>query len=254
MKLWPATALFLASVGAFGQEAEEIVHPTLDQIETLVYRERFAEALRPLEQVAPTERSAKWETLVEKAALGHVRTLMREAPAGADGVADQLTKDFPHLQKSQELATLTAEVARMNAEVCLENAASGFECVERAYERVKGTGRPPDYYLSFAALVDRRVCAGAAVPFLELAELAVAPGKTAVSKGCRSSVAQKILGRAFALPAGEPKERALKLAEGPCRATATALLAKRRPSTPHLQDTFCRLKKTACRNVGSLKR
>ncbi len=244
-----ARYLFLLLFGALAgppvlatNEAEQPVHPSLDQIEALVHREQFAEALLPLANVPSVERSPRWTALVERAAVGHLRTMMRENSAGADAVGEVLLKDYPPLGASPDFLTVYARVVRTNAEACLDGTPDGYPCAERAYRMVRPTSREPGYYLELADLFAKRVSVAVAIPFLQLSEernRATGNDPAAKLKGCRSDVARRVLQRGFALPPGEPKSAVLAIAGTYCRKTSDTLLGVLNRHHPHVKQVFC---------------
>ncbi len=236
-----------SAIALAANEAEQPVRISLDQIEAMVYREQFAEALLPLANVATGERSPRWNKLIERAAAGHLRTMMREASAGGDAVGEVLLKDYPHLASYEDFQSVYTQLVRRNAEACLDRGADGYDCASTAHRMLQNTSREAGYYLEFADLFDKRVSVAVAAPFLQLSEeknRAVAPSPAAKLKGCKSDTARRILTRGFSLPPGEPKTTVLAVAETYCRETAKKILTGLDAKLLHVKQTLCAFSET----------
>ncbi len=245
MKLvrWILLILTLSLVSS-AEEGGEVVQPSLERLEVMIHREQFAQALQPLKSVESSARDARWEGLVEKAAIGELQTLLREAPVGVDTTAIQLLIDFPKLSKSAEFLKLKREAIRANGEACLDSALDGFDCAQKVFQKINGGAETILFYAQIAELFSYRVNVAAAIPFLQLAQKkGLEEGAQKMRGRCHLPLeSQKLLFKALSLPDGEVKQMAIQLASGPCASEMKPMIQQaKKNNDPHLRRAVCEI-------------
>lgn len=141
----------------------------MDELEMLVAKKDFAEALLRLPHVPSSDRGSKWEGLVEKAALAYVADLTEESPSNAMLVVDEMHKTFPHLTRSLVFEKEKNRVAFKGFDACYRgDPADAPECQKRFLEFVKKGRNVPELAFEAGKLVAAASTAANAYPFFKL--------------------------------------------------------------------------------------
>lgn len=145
--------LLLADRGAGAEEAP----PTMDELDLLAAKKEWSQVLIQLPGVSPADRGPKWETLVEKAAIGHLSATAKESPSNAIQIADDLLKNFPQLFRSQEFEREKNRIAVAGFEQCYASPGDREECSRRLREYIRRSRDPVDLTIQAAKMVAKRV-------------------------------------------------------------------------------------------------
>ncbi|MBK8012625.1 MAG: hypothetical protein IPK13_14840 [Deltaproteobacteria bacterium] len=132
---------------------------TAADIQALVNEENWTEVLEHLSDIPPTKRDASWKTALEKAAVGHLTSVLASDQGYSSlGTADVLIGRYAALKKSQAFMKLRQDSGLKYFEQCFNNRYSGPECAEGLISFVKTD--PTNDELAFRAGQMARMGAG----------------------------------------------------------------------------------------------
>ncbi len=161
-----------ASFGAFAGHAANAKESTysMADLQALEKKGAWEELLGHAEDVAPTQRGATWEKLVEKAAIGYMQQLTTNT-AAFEGVftSQSLLKRYPHLLKSQEFMTKRGEAGKAASEICLRESYRGQHCIDMMKDFLKTSNTGADVGFAFGKITRRNQNHYVAVPFFKWA-------------------------------------------------------------------------------------
>lgn len=158
-----------ASFAASGSKAKEGTYSMAD-LQALERKGSWEELLGHAEDVAPAQRSAAWEKMIEKAAIGYMTNLTKDSAAYEGAFSSQsLVKRYPHLAKSQEFMAKRGEAGKNAADICLRDSHRGTRCIEMMKEFLKVEGTTPEVGFAFGKVTRKNQNHYVAVPFFKWA-------------------------------------------------------------------------------------
>lgn len=137
-KLIFALCLFLSPVLA------EETHYSAEEIEGLAAKNAWSDAMLRLPEVATGERGKGWDSLVERVAVGYLRTLSDEDPNNAMAIMDTLPQTYPSLQRSGKYRDAVESVAYTGFKSCFLQKESQAECTKNVKDYVTKHVNAPD--------------------------------------------------------------------------------------------------------------
>jgi hypothetical protein len=143
---------------------------SIADLQALERKGAWEELLQHAEDVPPAQRSAAWEGLVTKAAIGYIESLATKT-AAYEGVftSQALLKRYPHLLKSQEFMAKRGDAAKIAAEQCLSNAYRGQRCIDMMKDFLKTSNTGAEVGFEFGKITRRNQNHYVAVPFFKWA-------------------------------------------------------------------------------------
>jgi hypothetical protein len=143
---------------------------SMTDLQALEKKGSWEELLGHAEDVAPAQRSAAWEKMVEKAAIGYLEQLSGVAAAyDAVFTSQSLAKRYPHLLKSQDFMTKRGEAGKKASENCLRDAYRGQHCVDMMKDFLKTSNTAPEVGFAFGKIARKTQNHYVAVPFFKWA-------------------------------------------------------------------------------------
>jgi hypothetical protein len=142
---------------------------TLADLRALAQRTSWAELVDHLEDIAPSERDAEWNALVEATALGALAQRANHSPAEGLAAAHTLFERYPLLKESKDFMRKRAAIGLQAFERCFEQDVSGELCAPHLKPFVRAD--PSDHELAFrlGKLVPARAHGFHAVPAFAIA-------------------------------------------------------------------------------------
>lgn len=175
---------------------------TMEDLRALGESQGWSELIEHAEDVRPSERKKEWQALLNRAAIGHIDSLLEQKRAQeAYGATEQLITRFVILKQSKPFMNKRGEAGLASLGECLANAHSGVRCLEQleAFTQVD----PNNAELAFAAgklVVERGRMYPPAAPYFARAF----EDKAVRAKGCKDPSVKSSVLRAL----GEPPEYA----------------------------------------------
>lgn len=147
---------------------------TMDDLRALAESGSWAELLEHAEDVRPSERKAEWKGLLEKAAVGHIDSLLTQQKAGeALGASDAVRSRFGVLKDSKAFAEKRGAAGLAVHATCMDDAYGAGRCVDSLIAFVEAEGNPPGLSrLAGKLLVERGRMRAPAAPFFARAAAA----------------------------------------------------------------------------------
>ncbi len=167
MKLNMKWILFLGLAWA-SDPTIEVGGATLDDLDLLARQKAWSQLIIRMKEVPPADRTARWEALVEKAALGHIASLVVEAGSDIDATATTLLDEFPSLRRSRKYLDQRREVTLAAFRKCYDNPFLEDECGGRLLEFSKREIADIPLVRRVAAVMVERESPAAAWPLLKL--------------------------------------------------------------------------------------
>lgn len=130
--------LLLLSLFAYAEEVEV----TAQDIENLAAKKTWNEAMMKLEEVPAAERGKGWEALVEKVAVGYLKSIADEALSNAMQIASSLPETHTSLKKSKKYADTVETIAYTGFSECFKQKESEAECTRNLREYVEKNVQP----------------------------------------------------------------------------------------------------------------
>ncbi len=139
-------------------------------LQALEKKGAWEELLEHAEDIAPTQRTASWEKIVERAAIGYLAQLTTDT-AAFEGVftSQQLLKRYPHLLRSQAFMDKRGQAGTIAAERCLREAYRGDHCIDMMKDFLKTSTTAADVGFSFGKITRKNQNHYVAVPFFKWA-------------------------------------------------------------------------------------
>jgi hypothetical protein len=214
---------------------------TLTELEEMALQKSWGELQLRLDEIPPADRGTRWESLVEKAAVGR----LAEADALAEGAADTLALDleskFPLLLKKQGYLENRSQIALKAFDRCYARYGMTEECTERIVTFATAPPRSPEFAWKGAQLIAKRSkTASDAMPLMQLA-------MTEETK--KTICASEPFSRAAlaALETGKVPDRAIatEMIQSKCWASVQPAFEKalRKDRNPAFLDTACPIAK-----------
>ena len=147
----------------------------LAQLEALAAAENWHELGQHLTEVKPTERDARWNALVEQAALGELTPLAAPSSGSPDerlAAIERYYPAFPSLRGSQKFAALRASIGLDAFARCFDDAHQGDQlqkCRDRLDRFVHTAPMSADLARDAGTLVVHKLNHGNAAPFFAMA-------------------------------------------------------------------------------------
>jgi Caspase domain len=147
----------------------------LAQLEALAAAESWHELGAHLTEVKPTERDARWNALVEQAALGELTPLAAPSSGSPDerlAAIERYYPAFPSLRGSQKFAALRSSIGLDAFARCFDDAQQGAElqkCRDRLDRFVHTPPMSAELARDAGALVVHKLNHGNAAPFFAMA-------------------------------------------------------------------------------------
>lgn len=159
----------LAPLDTSRAKAKERSYSMAD-LQALQKKGAWEELLGHAEDVAPTQRGAAWEALVEKAAIGYMEQLATNT-AAFEGVftSQRLLKRYPHLLASQAFMTKRGEAGKTASEICLRESYRGQHCIDMMKDFLETSNTSPEVGFAFGKITRRNQNHYVAVPFFKWA-------------------------------------------------------------------------------------
>lgn len=149
------------------EETAEPEHFMVEQLEGMADRGEWNELVLNLEGVIPTQRNARWETLVERASLGYLKTLQGQGNA-ADKISDSLLNRFPFLGRSAPFSRARLDAKLGSLDLCYQRPKDDPTCGPRLLDFARENRKESVWVRQAAELVARRQNAVAAMPYFRL--------------------------------------------------------------------------------------
>jgi hypothetical protein len=153
----------LASSAAADQDKKY----SIADLKTLVDQQAWAEAVAHLADISPTERTADWQDLAGKTAVGYVGTGKNAFDKLGDMV--ELEEQFPTVLKNAKYAALRIEVAPDGFADCFAKSRRGKMCFDYAVKFVDADPTNGKLALSIAKIARRGMHASDAIPLFKRA-------------------------------------------------------------------------------------
>lgn len=161
MRLWSAYILSLTiACFALGVTESPI---SMDELDLLLAKREWSQVLLHLPGVRSADRGPKWDALVEKAAIGHLKVTSEESPSNAISITDDLLKAFPALFRSQGFEQEKNRIAILGFEACYGSRDDTEECGRRLREYIRRARDPIDLTIQAARMVARKLGAAHSV-------------------------------------------------------------------------------------------
>lgn len=179
----------------------------LADLDALAKQSSWQELLDHAEDIAPSQRTAKWSELVETAAVGVLAGLDTDKVAFTGlGTADDLTRRYPLLKKSKAFMTKRADVGLRAFTRCFELTRRDNTATKACADRLAGfaDGDPDNVDVSrrAIALIDANIHYRTAAAFSIYYRLI---GKTKGAKECSNDAAKWSVIEALALDKSDPR-------------------------------------------------
>ena len=107
---------------------------TLADLKTLVSQKSFKEAVGHLDDVAPSERNADWQTVAADAAAGYIGGLSNDNLVTKVVEIERLDGEYPTILKSTKYTKVRGEIGLKAYKGCFENEYWIDECLDHAYK------------------------------------------------------------------------------------------------------------------------
>ncbi len=144
----------------------EVRPMTFEELDALGRQEAWSELVLHLKDVPPDGRNARWDSLVEKAALGHLDIIVQGAPAEGDSTAKALLSEFPSLRRSRKFLEKRRDATFGALRKCYENPFIEDECGGRLLDFVKSDAFDSKLVRQAAGIAAEKESTEAALPFL----------------------------------------------------------------------------------------
>ena len=128
------------AVGALAEEARF----TAEEIEGLAAKSAWAEAILHMPEVATGDRGANWDELVERVAVGYLRSIAEEDPSNAMAMVDTLPQTYPSLRRSEKYRDAAEAIAYSGFKACFAQKEGQAECAKNLKEYFGRTVGTPD--------------------------------------------------------------------------------------------------------------
>ncbi len=116
--------------------AEEPVRVTMLELQGMVSKQRWAEALLRVQDIVVGQRDESWKKLVTRVAIGHLSQLAAEASPGRDLVAVELGRRYPFLTRSTDFMRRRNDAIVSGYRDCVALDAKEIYCPARLAERL----------------------------------------------------------------------------------------------------------------------
>jgi len=131
MKLLTLCLILFSSLAG----AEEAQY-TAEEIEGLAVKGSWSEAILHLPDVTTGDRGKNWEALVEKVAVGYLKSLNEESPSNAMTMVETLPQTYPSLRRSAKYRDTVDAIAYSGFKTCFSQKEGQPECFKRMKEHV----------------------------------------------------------------------------------------------------------------------
>jgi len=107
--------------------AEEEIY-TVEDIEGFAAKKEWNEAMLRMPEIPAAGRGKNWDTLVEKVAIGYVRSIAEVSPNNVLGELEKLPQTYPSLQRSKKFKDTAEGSAYAGFKSCFVQVESHPEC------------------------------------------------------------------------------------------------------------------------------
>jgi len=170
---------------------------SMADLEILDKQEAWDELGRHLDDVPPTKRDARWQTILERTAVGSL-VLRAAQPVLAYQVAEQLTKRFPTVKRSKDFMARRTTVGLAGLEACLQR--NTEDCGARFLDYVDAD--PTNQPLAVKAGIQ---LAGSTKPAVAVAFFKRGLAGRKNAKECADKAVDRAVRAALELPADNPR-------------------------------------------------
>lgn len=209
-------------------------------LQALEKKQQYLELLQHVEDVAPASRTAGWNQLLERAAIGVLGSLSAETDGyrafEAMGMAESLLQRYTELAQSKDFMAARGRAGTAMFDRCFEMSYSGEECVSMARDFIAVAGTDAATKLAIAKVVRRNQQSQFAVPFFRAAV------RGAEASACGDEDLALAVTAGLALPPDYPEAQgAREVAQDACfaqlRPTLVETLA--RDDSSYFRDNTC---------------
>lgn len=167
MRLLLAASL-VTSIALCGVVRAEQKKYTLKDLAALEQSKSWSELIEHLEDVPPAKRKDAWKGIVERAAIGYMKSQKVDRnPLGALIGADHFTKRYPWLRSYKRFMAIRADLGLKGFKDCFKRRYR--DCGERLLPFVEAAKGNTKLTLAAAQLIARRQHKYHAIPFFRLA-------------------------------------------------------------------------------------
>lgn len=126
---------------------------TLADLKALVAQNSFKEAVGHLGDVAPSDRTAEWQSVAADAAAGYIASLSNDNLVTKVLEIEKLDGEYPAILKSPKYTKVRAEVGLKAYKGCFENSYWIDECLDHAFKFVDADSANTDLAFKMGKLV-----------------------------------------------------------------------------------------------------
>lgn len=185
---------------------------TLADLEALVAQKSFKEAVDHLGDVAPSERTARWQAVAADAAAGYIGGLSNDNLVTKVLEIERVDAAFPTILKSAKYTKVRAEVGLTAYKGCFANTYWIDECLDHAYKFIEADAANTALAFQMGKLVRLNAKHWAALRYFKRALTA----KTAKAMCADEDIELAVLS-GLALPASyDAMPIAVEIAKGAC--------------------------------------
>lgn len=213
----------------------EVRGASIEELDSLARQKAWSEMVFRLKEVPAADRNARWEALVEKAALGHLDTL---GDSEAGGIAAALLDEYPSLRRSRKYLDKRTEVTFAALRKCYENPFIEAECSGRLLDFARKESGNKAILRRAAGIVAEKESAEATLPFLKLALAKGLPDRV-----CREEFWQKAVIAALGSEDAGVKGEGRTLASHDCWPQLKARLGTELDRKPSSLGVLCEVLK-----------
>ncbi len=147
---------FVALVGVLAMTSIAVADKkpyTLADLKTLVSQKSYKEAVEHLGDVAPSERTADWQTTAADATAGYIGALSNDNLVTKVLEIERVDGEFPAILKSPKYTKVRGEVGLKAYQGCFENSYWIDECLDHAYKFIDADNANTDLAFKMGKLV-----------------------------------------------------------------------------------------------------
>lgn len=171
---------------------------SLADLKALVGQKSFKEAVEHLADVAPSERTAEWQTLAAEAAAGYIGALGNDDLVRKILEIERVDSEFPMVLKSPKYAKARMDIGLKGFEACFDMSYATKECFDHAIKFVDADAGNVELALKMAKLVRRNLTpAAGAASFFKRALTAAGKNTGAV---CKDEDLKRVVTTGFNVP------------------------------------------------------
>lgn len=187
---------------------------SLEELEGLAAKGEWSQVLFHSDEIASADRGARWQSLVEKAAIGNLVFLRTSGVTGADQISLELQRHFPFLTRSKAFTDERNGSGLAAYDTCLRLEKKSSDCTSRLFDFTEQDKGDSDFQFRAGKWVARKQDAVAALRFFERV-LGRVPNSLK-SKFCGDADLHVAVIAGLRLNPGEAAKRAASLADKEC--------------------------------------